>query len=161
MERIYYHFPSNIDFERNYGYSADMRYLIKAIAGIHGKGGSADFETTGPDVKSHVDSVKAKREVSVEIAEKRVDFLPLTPQNLAAVLPTVTANGSVDFRFTVKYSYLDRNFNRMSLQNDVFIVRATVDGKLNIQVATVDGQGRTIAEEIANTIETQLKHFKG
>lgn len=161
MERIHYHFPSQIDFERSYGYSADLRYLIKAVAGIHGKGGSAEFETIGPDVKRHQDMVRAKREVAVDIADKRIDFLPLTPQNLATVLPTVQHDGTVDFRFTVKYAYFDKNFDRMSLQSDVFLVRAKVDGNLNLQVAAVGGQGRTLPEEIANTIETQLKHFKG
>ncbi|CAJ38252.1 hypothetical protein [Methanocella arvoryzae] len=161
MERIHYHFPAEIDFERNYGYSADLRYLIKAVAGIHGKTGSSEFETPGPDIGAHQNMVRAKREVAVEISEKRMDFLPLTPQNLAAVLPTVQHHGMVDFRFTVKYSYFDKNFNKGVLQNDVFLVRATVDGNLNLQVAAVDGQGRTLPEEIANTIETQLKRFKG
>ncbi|WP_424357068.1 hypothetical protein [Methanocella sp. MCL-LM] len=161
MERIHYHFPSQTDFERSYGYGADLKFLIKAIAGIHGKTGSAEFETTGPGVRTHQDTVRAKREVYVDIAEKRVDFLPLTPQNLATVLPTISHDGMVDFRFTVKYSYLDKNFNKGLLQNDVFLVRATVDGNLNLQVAVRDGQGRTLPEEIANTIETQLRHFKG
>jgi hypothetical protein len=35
-----------------------------------------------------------------------------------------------------------------------------VDGELNIQVAKVKGQGRTTPEEIANTIETQLRVFR-
>lgn len=161
MERIYYHFPSGIDFERSYGYSADLRYLIKAIAAMNGKTGSAEFETAGPDVKRHVDTVRARREVLVDVADKRVDFLPLTPQNLAIVLPALPPNGMVDFRFTVKYTYFDKTFNKATLQNDVFLVRATVDGNLNLQVAAVEGQGRTLPEEIANTIETQLKHFKG
>lgn len=161
MERIYYRFPSQIDFERRYGYNADLRYLIKAIAGIHGKTGSKDFETMGLGVKGRVDTVRAKREVEVGVADKRMDFLDLTPQNLAAVLPTIPPDGSIDFRITVKYLYLDRNFDRTTLQPDVFLVRATVDGNLNLQVAVAEGQGRTLPEEIANTIETQLKHFKG
>jgi hypothetical protein len=161
MERINYHFPSQIDFERSYGYNADLRYLVKAMAGIHGKTGSKEFETMGPGLKGNVDTVRAKREVEVGIADKRLDFLALTPQNLSAVLPTIPPDGSIDFRITVKYLYLDRNFNKASLQPDVFLIRATVDGNLNLQVAATDGQERTLPEEIANTIETQLKHFKG
>jgi hypothetical protein len=161
MERIYYHFPNDIDFERSYGYSADLRYLMKVMASLHGRSGSMEFETAGPDVKRHVDTVRARREVSVDVAERRVDFLPLTPQNLQSTLPTVPPHGTVDFRVRVDYTYVDRHFDKMSLKGDVFLVRATVGDGLNIKVAFVDGQGRTVPEEIANTIETQLKHFKG
>ncbi|HMK46928.1 MAG TPA: hypothetical protein VK436_09910 [Methanocella sp.] len=161
MERIYYRFPSQVDLDRNYGYSADTRYLVKAMAGINGKIGATDFDTDGPSIKSRVNTVKAKCELLIEIAARRVDFLPLTQQNLASVLPGLEPGGTIDFRFTVKYSYLDEHFNRMSLKSDVFLVRATVDGKLNLRVANMDGQERTMPEEIANTIEAQLKRFKG
>ena len=45
MERIYYRFPQNIDFERRYGYNSDLRYLLKVMASIHGKSGAIDFDT--------------------------------------------------------------------------------------------------------------------
>jgi hypothetical protein len=161
MERIYYHFPPNIDFERSYGYNADMRYLMKVMASIHGKSGSVEFDTRGPDVKRHVDDVRARRDVTVDVAERRVDFMPLTPQNLASVLQGLQPSGTADFRVTVGYTYVDKNFNRMPLEGDVFLVRANVDEGLTLQVACIKGQGRTQPEEIANTIETQLKIFKG
>ena len=160
MERIYYRFPQNVDFERQYGYSADLRYLLKVMASIHGKSGAIDFETPGLDVKRHVDTVRARRDVTVEVSEKRMDFVKLTPPNLAAVLPTLTPQGTVDFRFTVGYTYVDSHMDRLPLESDVFLVRAIVDGELTLQVATVKGQGRTIPEEIANTIETRLKNFR-
>ena len=78
-----------------------------------------------------------------------------------AVLPTLAPDGTVDFRITVGYTYMDSHFDRMPLESDVFLVRAIVDGDLTIQVARVKGQDRTIPEEIANTIETQLKNFRG
>lgn len=161
MDRIYYHFPSNIDFERSYGYNADMRYFIKVMASIHGKSGSMEFDTPGPDIKRHVDTVRARRDVNVDVAERRVDFLPLTPQNLATVLQGLSPSGTTDFRMTVGYTYVDKNFNRMPLEGDVFLVRANVDGGLTLQISCIKGQGRTTPEEIANTIETQLKNFKG
>ena len=161
MERIYYRFPQNIDFERRYGYNADLRYLLKVMASIHGKSGAVDFDTPGPDVKRHVDTVQARRDVTVEVSEKRMDFVKLTPPNLTAVLPTLMPDGTVDFRITVGYTYVDSHFDRMPLEGDVFLVRAIVDGDLTIQVAKVKGQGRTMPEEIANTIETQLRNFRG
>jgi hypothetical protein len=160
MERIYYRFPQDVDFERQYGYSADLRYLLKVMASIHGKSGAIDFETPGLDVKRHVDTVRARRDVTVEVSEKRMDFVKLTPQTLAAVLPTLTPQGTVDFRFTVGYTYVDSHMDRLPLESDVFLVRAIIDGKLTLQVVMVKGQGRTIPEEIANTIETQLKYFR-
>jgi hypothetical protein len=161
MERIYYRFPQNIDFERRYGYSADLRYLLKVMASINGKSGSIEFETPGLDVKQHVDTVRARRDVIVEVSEKRMDFVRLTPPNLSAVLPTLMPQGTVDFRVTVGYTYMDSHFDRRPLESDVFLVRAIVDGDLTLQVVNIKGQGRTMPEEIANTIETQLKSFKG
>jgi hypothetical protein len=151
MERIYYRFPQNIDFERRYGYSADLRYLLKVMASINGKSGSIEFETPGLDVKQHVDTVRARRDVIVEVSEKRMDFVRLT------LMP----QGTVDFRVTVGYTYMDSHFDRRPLESDVFLVRAIVDGDLTLQVVNIKGQGRTMPEEIANTIETQLKSFKG
>jgi hypothetical protein len=161
MERIYYRFPQNIDFERRYGYSADLRYLLKVMASINGRSGAIDFDTPGLDVKRHVETVRARRDVTVEVSEKRMDFVKLTPPNLAAVLPTLAADGTVDFRVTVGYTYVDSHFDRLPLESDVFLVRAIVDGALTLEVASVKGQGRTQPEEIANTIETQLKNFRG
>ena len=161
MERIYYHFPAEVDFQRRYGYSADLRYLLKVMASIHGKSGSIEFETSGPDLKRHVDTVRARRDVSVDVAEKRMDFIPLNPANLAAVLPTLQPGGTVDFRVTVGYTYVDSHFDRLPLESDVYLIRAIVDDGLTLKVANVKGQGRTMPEEIANTIETQLKRFKG
>jgi hypothetical protein len=161
MERIYYRFPQNIDFERRYGYNADLRYLLKVMASINGKSGAVDFDTPGLDIKRHVDNVRARRDVTVEVSEKRMDFVKLTPPNLTAVLPTLATDGTVDFRITVGYTYVDSHFDRMPLESDIFLVRIIVDGDMTIQVARVKGQGRTSPEEIANTIETQLKNFKG
>jgi hypothetical protein len=160
MDRVNYHFPQKIDFERHYGYNGDMKYLVKVIASMYGRGGKMEFDTTGPNVKRNPDEVKARRELIVDITDQRVDFVPLNERNTPAILPTIPEKGTVDFRVTVRYTYIDRNFDKMSLVDDVFMVRAKLDGDLMLQVANTHGQGRTTPEEVANTIETMMEHYK-
>jgi hypothetical protein len=62
---------------------------------------------------------------------------------------------------TVGYTYMDKNYDKMSLINDVFLVRATLNGDLSIKIAGVHGQGRTVAEEVADTIEAVMGRFRG
>jgi len=161
MDRVYYEFPRRVDFERHYGFKGDLRYLTNVMASIHGKSGAMEFDTLGPNVKRNVDSVKARREVMVEVVKDKVDFVKLTPDNTKKEMPAIPQSGTVDFRVTVQYSYFDKNFNRMPLPSDIFLVRSIMNTDLTLQVTTVGGQGRTLPEEIANTIETQLEHFKG
>ncbi|MGE5403278.1 MAG: hypothetical protein ACM3NG_00310 [Candidatus Doudnabacteria bacterium] len=161
MDRVYYEFPRRIDFERRYGFKRDMKYLVRVMASINGKSGSMEFETQGPNVKRNVDMVKARREVKVDVTKNKMDFVTLTPVHTEQELNTIPANGTVDFRVTVMYTYFDKNFDRMPLQSDIFLVRSILNGDLTLQVTSIDGQGRTLPEEIANTIETQLGHFKG
>jgi hypothetical protein len=161
MDRVYYEFPRRVDFERQYGFKGDMRYLTKVMASINGKSGAMEFETRGPNVKMNVDSVKARRDVMVEVVKDKVDFVILSPVNTQKELPAIPQTGTVDFRVTVMYSYFDKNFNRMPLPSDIFLVRSILKTELTLQVTTISGQGRTLPEEIANTIETQLEHFKG
>jgi hypothetical protein len=161
MDRVYYEFPRRVDFERQYGFKGDMRYLTKVMASINGKSGAMEFETMGPNVKMNVGSVKARRDVMVEVVKDKVDFVKLTPDNTQKELPTIPQSGTVDFRVTVMYSYFDKNFNRLPLPSDIFLVRSILSTDLTLQVTTIGGQGRTLPEEIANTIETQLEHFKG
>lgn len=161
MDRIYYHFPSRVDFEQEYGFNADMRFFVKAMAGLYGRSGSVEIDTLGPDVRRNVDNVRAKRDVVVDIVERRVDFLPLNQQNLAKVLSSLSDAKIADFKIAVRYSYFDKNFNKMSLADDVFLVRAKLNGSMMLQIVNSEGQGRTSPEEVACTIEEQLKHFKG
>ena len=161
MDRVYYEFPRRIDFERHYGFKGDLRYLVRVMASIHGKSGSMEFDTQGPNVKRNVDMVKARREVTVEVVKAKVDFVKLTAANTERELPSIPLNGTVDFRVTVMYSYFDKNFDRLPLPSDIFLVRSILNGDLALQVTSIEGQGRTLPEEIANTIETQLENFKG
>ncbi len=161
MDRIYYRFPQKIDFEQRYGFNGDLKYLARVMASMYGKSGHMEIDTLGPNVKRNPDSIKARRDIKVDIVQNRLDFVPLSPVTLQKELPTIPPSGTVDFRFTVGYTYMDRNYDKMSLVDDVFLVRATMNADLTLQIAQIHGQGRTIPEEVANTIETVMEHFKG
>jgi hypothetical protein len=161
MDRVYYEFPQRVDFERSYGFKRDLKYLTRVMAGIHGKTGSMEFDTQGPNVKRNIDAVKARREVTVEVVKNKLDFVKLTPDTTQKEMPAIPQRGTLDFRFTVMYSYFDKNFNRMPLPSDIFLVRSILDSDLTLQVTSISGQGRTLPEEIANTVETMLENFKG
>jgi hypothetical protein len=161
MDRIYYRFPQKIDFERHYGFNGDLKYLSRVMASMYGKSGHMEFETTGPNVKRNPDSVQARRDITVDIVCNRLDFMPLSQVTIQKELPTIPPGGTVDYRVTVGYTYMDKNYDKMSLVNDVFLVRAMLNGDLTLQIAAIHGQGRTLPEEVANTIETVMAHFKG
>lgn len=161
MDRIYYRYPQKIDFERHYGFNGDLKYLSRVLASMYGRSGRMEMDTTGPSVKKNPDSVKARRDVKVDIVTNRLDFKPLSPNTIQKELPTIPPTGTVDYKVTVGYTYMDKNFDKMSLVDDVFLVRAVMDADLMLQIAQIHGQGRTMPEEIANTIETMMEHFKG
>ncbi len=161
MDRIYYRFPQKIDFERHYGFNGDLKYLARVMASMYGHSGRMEFDTSGPNVKRNPDTVKARRDVRVDVVANKLDFVPLSQVTLAKELGTIPASGTVDFRVTVGYTYMDRNYDKMSLVDDVFLVRAKLDGDLVLQIAHAHGQGRTYPEEVATTIEAVMEHFKG
>jgi hypothetical protein len=161
MDRIYYHFPQKIDLERHYGFNRDLKYLVRVMASMYGKSGRMEMDTAGPDVKRNPDQVRARRDLAIDITDKRLDFLPLNAVNTDNVLATIPEKGTIDFRVTVGYTYMDKNYDKMSLIDDVFLVRATLNGDLTLKIANVHGQGRTVAEEVADTIEAVMGHFKG
>jgi hypothetical protein len=161
MDRVYYRFPEKIDFERHYGFSGDLKYLVKVLASIYGKSGHMEFDTSGPNIKRNPDSVKARRDITIDIVENKFDFTPLSQVTVDRILPTVPSSGKVDLRVNVGYTYMDKNFDKMSLVNDVFLVRASLNGDLTLQIASTHGQARTLPEEVANTIETVMEHYKG
>lgn len=161
MDRIYYHFPPKADFERRYGFNGDLRYLARVVASMYGKSGHMEIDTSGPNVKRNPDTVKARRDIKVDIVQNRLDFVPLSPATIQKELPGIPADGTVDFRVTVGYTYMDHNYDKMSLVDDVFLVRAIKADELTLLIAQTHGQGRTMPEEVANTIETVMEHFKG
>ncbi len=161
MDRIYYHFPQKIELERHYGFRRDLKYLVRVMASMYGKSGRMEMDTQGPNVKRNPDQVRARRDLTIDITDKRLDFLPLNTMNVDKVLSTIPEKGTIDFRVTVGYTYMDKNFDKMSLVDDVFLVRATLDGELTLKIASVHGQGRTVAEEVADTIEMVMSRFRG
>ena len=161
MDRIYYHFPQKVDLERHYGFNRDLKYLVRVMASMHGKSGRMEMDTAGPNVKRNPDAVRARRDLAIDITDKRLDFLQLNEVNTEKVLPTISEKGTIDFKVTVGYTYMDKNYDKMSLVDDVFLVRATLNGDLALQIANVHGQGRTEAEEVADTIEIVMGRFKG
>jgi hypothetical protein len=161
MDRIYYHFPQKVDLERHYGFNRDLKYLVRVMASMHGKSGRMEMDTAGPNVKRNPDAVRARRDLAIDITDKRLDFLQLNEVNTEKVLPTISEKGTIDFKVTVGYTYMDKNYDKMSLVDDVFLVRATLNGDLALQIANVHGQGRTVAEEVADTIEIVMGRFKG
>ncbi len=161
MDRIYYHFPQDIELERHYGFRRDLKYLVRVMASMYGKSGRMEMDTLGPNVKRNPDQVRARRDLTIDITDKRLDFLPLNAMNADKVLSTIPEKGTIDFRVTVGYTYMDKNFDKMSLVDDVFLVRATLDGDLTLKIASVRGQGRTVAEEVADTIEMVMSRFRG
>lgn len=161
MDRIYYRFPQNIDFEQRYGFNGDLKYLARVMASMYGKSGHMEIDTVGPNVKRNPDAIKARRDIKIDIVQNRLDFVPLSQVTLSKELASIPPDGTVDFRFTVGYTYMDRNYDKMSLVDDVFLVRAIMKDDLTLQISQTHGQGRTLPEEVANTIETVMEHFKG
>jgi hypothetical protein len=160
MDRLYYRFPQKIDVERHYGFSRDLKYLTRVMASMYGKSGHMEIDTVGPNIKRNPGTVKARRDLTIHIVENKLDFKPLSQATLPAILPEIPERGTIDFKVTVGYTYMDKNYDKMSLVDDVFLVRATLDGDLTLKIASIHGQGRTVPEEVADTIETVMEHFK-
>jgi hypothetical protein len=69
----------------------------------------------------------------------------------------VKNEGTVDFKVTLKYSFLDDNFDRVPFTGDSFLVRTHLDsGILTMKVHHTDGMGRTECGRIADTIVDEI-----
>lgn len=153
MRRIYHRFPRNPEFEQKYNFKADLPYIVKTIAGMDGQFGT--FVTDAPDIRGS--PVKAKRGINVEIADRKVDFHPLNKDTLDSVLADVDAEGTIDFKVTLKYSHLDEKYNRVPFKGDSYLVRAVLEnGVLTMKVHHIDGMGRTQCASIADTIVEEI-----
>ncbi|MDD5473212.1 MAG: hypothetical protein PHU34_03580 [Candidatus Methanoperedens sp.] len=153
MKRMYHQFPKNPEFERKYNFQSDLPYIVKTMAGMDGQFGT--FVTDGPDRKST--PIKAKRSINIEITDKSIDFFPLNKNNLGSVLKDVSAEGIIDFRVNLKYSFLDEKFDRVAFKGDSYLVRAELEnGVLTMKVHHIDGMGRTDCERIADTIADEI-----
>ncbi len=153
MKRIYHQFPHKPELERKYNFRADLPYIVKTIARINDQFGT--FITDSPDLKGR--PVQAKRSISIEITDRSVNFYPLNEETIESVLKDVTNEGTIDFKVTLKYSFLDDKFERVPFKGDSFLVRTQLDsGILTMNVHHIDGMGRTESGRIADTIVDQI-----
>ncbi len=153
MKRMYHQFPKNPEFERKYNFQSDLPYIVKILAGMDGQFGT--FITDGPDRKAT--PIQAKRSINIEITDKNIDFYPLNKNNLGSVLKDVSAEGIIDFRVNLKYSFLDEKFDRVAFKGDSYLIRAELEnGVLTMKVHHIDGMGRTDCERIADTIVDEI-----
>lgn len=153
MKRMYHQFPKEPEFERKYNFRADLPYLVKIMAGMDGQFGN--FITDGPDRKAT--PIKAKRSIGIEITDKSIDFIPLNKNTMESVLRDVEAEGVIDFRVNLNYSFLDEKFDRIPFKGDSFLVRTDLEnGVLTMKVHHIDGMGRTDCERIADTIVDEI-----
>ena len=158
-KRVYHRFPQReLHFEQKYRYYGDMPYLVRTMAGIDGKYGM--FSTESPDRRGH--SIQAKREIEVCIVENNLDFVHLDLDNVETVLDGIESDGILDFKISLKYSYLDGKYNRIAFAGDDYLVRAHLDGDLlTLKVHLDAGYGRTECGRVADTIIEELRRGMG
>lgn len=151
-KRKYFHFPlHNVNFTQKYRFWADFPYLLKTYARMNNKSGS--FKLIG----NNGEILNAKRNIAVDIAESNVDFVQLTNQNLEKIMLNIDQNGTIDFRFRILYSHLDKNYRKVANRGDTFLVRSELaDGILTLKVHLADGPGHTTCNDIADTIVDEI-----
>ncbi len=153
MKRIYHQFPHKPELERKYNFQSDLPFIVRSMAGMNGQFGT--FITDSPDMKLR--PVQAKRSISIEITDRTVNFSSLNKDTIESVLRDVTNEGTIDFRVTLKYSFLDDKFDRVPFKGDSFLVRTSLDsGILKMNVHHIDGMGRTESGRIADTIVNEI-----
>jgi hypothetical protein len=151
-KRIYHRFPlDNLDFTQKYHFWDDLPFIVQSLAGMNNKTGSFEMKN------SNNQTLKAKRNIAVDIAESNVDFKQLTPNNLSSILKDIEYNGILDFKIRLLYSYLGNNLNKIPTKGDTFLVRSDLNGGiLTLQVHKTDGPGHTTCGEIADTIIDEI-----
>lgn len=153
MRRTFHQFPHKPELERKYNFKSDLPYIVRTMAGMDGQFGT--FITDSPDLKGR--PIQAKRSIGIEITDKSVNFYPLNDSTIESVLKDVTNEGTVDFKVTLKYSFLDDKFDRVPFKGDSFLVRTRLDsGILTLNVHHIDGMGRTDCGRIADTIVDEI-----
>lgn len=158
MRRTYHLFPQKTEFERKYRFEADLPFLVSIMATLDGQFGM--FVTDGPDRKAT--PIKAKRSIEVEIAEKSIDFVPLSKNTPESKLSDITPEGIIDFKINLKYSVLDSSYNRVAFKGDTYLLRTNLEnGVLTMNIQLIDGQARTDCERIADTIVEVIKAKAG
>jgi len=154
-KRIYHRFPHReIQFEQRYRYYSDLPYLVRVMANMDGKFGM--FVTESVAQRGH--RIQAKREIGVEIVTNSVDFAPHNYENVDSIIDTIEPEGIIDFRISLKYSYLDGKYNRVPFRGDTYLVRVILENDIaTLQVNHLDGPSRTECGRVADTIIEELR----
>ncbi len=154
-KRVYYRFPERgLHFEQKYRYYEDLPYLVRTMAGMDGKYGM--FSTESPDQRGHI--IQAKRDIEVYIVENNLDFVRLTMDTVEDALEGIESDGTLDFKVSLKYSYLDGKYNRIAFAGDDYLVRVHLEGDLiTLKVHLDAGYGRTECGRVADTIVEELR----
>jgi hypothetical protein len=154
MKRTYHEFPQKPEFERKYNFRADLPYIVRTLAEMDNQFGT--FITDSPDLKGR--TIKAKRSINVDITDRSVNFYQLNKDSLADVLQDIKNEGTIDFRISLKYSFLDEKFDRVPFKGDSYLVRTQLEnGVLTMKIHHIEGMGRTECAKIADTIVDEIK----
>ncbi|VVB96780.1 Uncharacterised protein [uncultured archaeon] len=154
MKRTYHQFPQKPEFEQKYNFKADLPYIVKVMAGMDGQFGT--FITDTPDLKGR--PITAKRTIDIEIADRRTDFTSLNKYSLDPILEDVDSEGTIDFKVVLKYSFLDKKYDRVPFKGDSFFVRTNLENSvLALKVHHIEGMGRTECARIADTIVEEIR----
>ena len=151
-KRKYHQFPlHDVDFTQKYSFWADLPYIVETFAGMNNKSGSLKL------IGNNGETLNTKRNIAIDIAEANVDFVPLTNQNRKNIMLNIDPNGTIDFRFRILYSHLNKKYNRIATRGDTFLVRSELaNGILTLKVHMSDGPGHTTCNEIADTIVGEI-----
>ncbi|MEM2925521.1 MAG: hypothetical protein QXJ68_07535 [Methanocellales archaeon] len=152
---LYHRFPNRADFEQRYRYRSDLAHFLRVMASLNKKFGLFEVELPKGGVG------KAKREFSIGIAERGIDFTPLLQEKVESIAENLKGDGVIDFKLDLKYSYLASEYLGIPFKGDTFLLRASLEGDvLTLIVNHIDGPGKTTSTQVANTIveEIRLSH---
>ncbi|HJH31510.1 MAG TPA: hypothetical protein C5S50_04890 [Methanosarcinaceae archaeon] len=154
-KRIYHCFPHReIQFEQKYRYHSDLPFFVKVMANLNGKFGM--FVTESVTQKGH--RIQAKREIDVGIMTNGVDFTPLNSNNVDMLIDTIEPEGIIDFKISLRYSFLDEKYNRVPFKGDVYLVRMILETNIaTLQITHIDGLYSTECGRVADTIIEELR----
>jgi len=157
--RQYHYYPRvTADVEQRFFYRQTVPYFIHTMALMNKKFGS--FVTISPDGTG---KIKAKREIIVEVIDRKTEFIPLTKESLKHVIKG-DGIGTIDFKIKLHYTYLDDKYRPTPFKGDTYLIRANFEGveqdksMLTLKVHHIDGPMKTECEQIVDTIITELEN---
>jgi len=149
-KRMYHEFPQEVDFEKKYKVKFGLGRAIRALKSINNS--FDNFETYLPNRQNY--RVTAKRDIRVEVAEKSVDFAPIDKFDETQI----ENEGIVDFRISLRYSYLNEKYDRIPIKGDVYLLRVEIKkGILTLYLVRIDGLERTAIDAVAVLIKSAIE----